>query len=342
MTNDVRDDRLFRLLDGAASRIEATPRIQPVVQRGSLRRGMRTTAMVAAVAVFVGAVGYGALRARDASAPSVDPSTWNEYPSPYGWTARYPDGWHVQEFSGPVGHISLSGAFFSNVAYDFHHSDLGRKTLTSAWDLSSFPRDGVAVEFERWEGGPPSTQPGPDTPLPLSLADTSAVHSSSTPLWGGHRAIEIVHDGSHYTLNVWIAPDASQQDREVARLLVPTIDFPGAPVEPKRSSSSTVTIARYFFSAPGLRGVLEVGSSPPSICYSTQSYPARPISIISEPSSGVPAHVEVSYAPRNNDFCDSTVRPALAAGLLADPSAYQVRWRPRHGGPTMLSSFTVE
>jgi hypothetical protein len=342
MTNDVRDERLFRLLDGAASRIEATPRIQPVVQRGSLRRGMRTTAMAAAVAVFVGAVGYGALRARDASTPSVDPSTWNVYPSPDGWTARYPDGWHVQEFSGPVGNISLSGAFFSNVAYDFHHPDLGPNDFTSAWDLSSFPRDGVAVDFERWEGGPMLSEPLPDTPLPLTLADTSAVHSSSTPEWGGQRTIDVVHDGSRYMLNVWFGPDVSQEDRDIARLLVTTIAFPGAAVEPKRSSSSTVTFARYFFSASGLGGVLEVGSSPPSICYSTQSYPARPISIISEPSSGVPAHVEVSYAPRDNDFCDSTVRPALAAGLLADPSAYQVRWRPRHGGPTMLSSFTVE
>jgi hypothetical protein len=342
MTNDLRDERLARLLDAAASRIEVTPHVQPVVQRGSLRRGARTTAMVAAVAVFIGAVGYGALRARDASTPALDPSMWNVYPSPEGWTARYPDGWYVREFSGPVGHISLSGAFFSNVAYDFHHPDLGPNEVTSAWDLSSFPRDGVAVEFERFEGGPASIQLGPDTPFPLSLADTSAVHNSSTPEWGGQRIIAIVHDGSSYTLNVWFGPDASQKDRDIARLLVSTVDFPGAPVEPKRSSSSTVTIARYFFSASGLRGVLEVGSSPPSICYSTQSYPARPISIISEPSSGVPAHVEVSYAPRNNDFCDSTVRPALAAGLLADPSAYLVRWRPRHDGPTMLSSFTVE
>lgn len=72
-------------------------------------------------------------------------------------------------------------------------------------------------------------------------------------------------------------------------------------------------------------GVFEVSSSPLSICYSTQSFPDRPISILARPSSGVLAQAEVSYAPRNNDFCDRRVSPNLAAALIADPSGYQVR-----------------
>jgi hypothetical protein len=245
MTNDVRDERLSRLLDAAANRIDVTPHIEPVVQRGSLRRGVRTTAMVAAVAVFVGAVGYGALRARDTSVPAVDPSTWNEYPSPDGWSARYPDGWVVQPFAGPVAKIDLSGAFFSNVPYDFHHLDLGPNDFTSGWDLSSFPRDGVAVEFERFVGGPPGMQPGPDTPFPLSLENTPAVQSSSTPESGGQRSIDIVHDGSRYTLNVWFGPDASQADREVARMLVTTIAFAAATNAPAfESGAGTVPADR--------------------------------------------------------------------------------------------------
>lgn len=116
---------------------------------------------------------------------------------------------------------------------------------------------------------------------------------------------------------------------------------PPAAVPSSSTPSPSTTFARYFFSASGIRGVLEVSSSPPSICYSTQSYPARPIDIIPGPSSFVFAHAEVSYAPRNNDFCDRTVRPAVVAALLAHPSAYQVRWRPRSGGPTAFSSFTT-
>ncbi len=107
---------------------------------------------------------------------------------------------------------------------------------------------------------------------------------------------------------------------------------------PKDSiSSPSITIARYFFSASGIGGVIEISSSPVSICYETQSYPARPISIVPRASSEV--QTEVSYAPRNANFCDRTVKPALAAALVADPSGYQVRWRPRSNGPTAFSSF---
>ncbi len=117
---------------------------------------------------------------------------------------------------------------------------------------------------------------------------------------------------------------------------------PPVAVPSSSTSSPTITIDRYFFSAAGLRGVLEVSSAPPSICYSTQSYPARPIRIIPKPSSEVPVHAEVFLAPHNNDVCDNTVSPSLAAALLADPSGYQVRWRPRRGGPTAFSSLIPE
>jgi hypothetical protein len=110
------------------------------------------------------------------------------------------------------------------------------------------------------------------------------------------------------------------------------------------TSSQSVTFARYFFSALGTQGVLEVSSSPPSICYSTQSSPARPISIVPSgvmgPSPGVVNQAEVSYVPRTNDFCDRDVDPALAAALITHPSGYQVRWRPGPGAPTASSSFT--
>ncbi len=116
----------------------------------------------------------------------------------------------------------------------------------------------------------------------------------------------------------------------------------GAPSPMGSTSSPSTTIARYFFSASGIGGVLEVSSSPASICYETQSYPARPISIVTGPSSQVLPHAEVSYAPDNNNFCDRTVKPTLAAALLADPSGYQVRWRPQPNGPTAFSSFAPE
>lgn len=132
----------------------------------------------------------------------------------------------------------------------------------------------------------------------------------------------------------------------VSCLFVSTMLFActGPPVAIPTSSTSSprIRFARYFFSASGIGGVLEVSSAPPSICYSTQSYPARPIAIIPGPSQDLLARAEVSYAPNNNDFCDRTVQAALASSLIADPSGYQVRWRPRPGGPTAFSSLIPE
>lgn len=96
------------------------------------------------------------------------------------------------------------------------------------------------------------------------------------------------------------------------------------------------SFARYYFQAPEARGVLEVTASPPSICYSTQSSPARPISIVR--SSLAESPTAASFAPAVNDFC-SMVTPNLAAGLLAEPSVYSVRWRPLSGEAIAVSSF---
>lgn len=113
------------------------------------------------------------------------------------------------------------------------------------------------------------------------------------------------------------------------------------PAPPSPSIQESDPFARYFFSASEMVGVLEVSQSPPSICYSTQSSPARPISIIpsrfvSGPPPGMPT---VSYTPRGNDFCDTTVDPALADALILDPSGYLIRWRPEAGAPAVSSSL---
>jgi hypothetical protein len=96
------------------------------------------------------------------------------------------------------------------------------------------------------------------------------------------------------------------------------------------------SFARYYFEAPEARGVLEVTELPPSVCYSTQSNPARPISIVRGSLAASP--IAASFVPRGNDFCD-TVTPNLAAELLADPSRYSVRWSPLAGVRLTVSSF---
>lgn len=116
----------------------------------------------------------------------------------------------------------------------------------------------------------------------------------------------------------------------------------GSPSLPVRDPmpEPPITSARYVFSASGVRGVLDVSSSPPSICYSTQSDPARPIKIQALPAGAI-AHVEESYSPRTDNFCDGTVTSALATDLLADPSGYQVVWSPRPDGSGAFSSLAA-
>jgi hypothetical protein len=123
----------------------------------------------------------------------------------------------------------------------------------------------------------------------------------------------------------------------VAALVACTGAPPAPPSSPTRAPDP---FARYLFSAPKMVGVLEVSQSPPSVCYSTQSSPARPISIIlSRPVSGPPPGVPagVSYTPRRNEFCDRAVEPDLAAALIAEPSLYVIRWRPEDGAPAISS-----
>ena len=106
-------------------------------------------------------------------------------------------------------------------------------------------------------------------------------------------------------------------------------------------SRNPFTVARYFFSASGVGGVLEVSTAPPSICYETQSAPIRPIKIQVH-SEGMIGRVEESYAPQGNRFCDRSVRSALAADMILDPSGYRVVWSPHPGGPVAFSPFTVQ
>ena len=104
------------------------------------------------------------------------------------------------------------------------------------------------------------------------------------------------------------------------------------------SPGPPITYARYFFSASGIGGLLEVSSSLTSICYSTQTNSPRPRAAS---GGGLEEPVEVSYTPDSNVFCDRT-EPTLAAALLFDPSGYQVLWRPRPAGPMEFSALSTQ
>jgi hypothetical protein len=104
--------------------------------------------------------------------------------------------------------------------------------------------------------------------------------------------------------------------------------------EPKPTSARH--FARYFFAQPSGVGVLEVDTARPSLCYSTQAFPARPIAIVEKEHE----RVVVSYAPRRTQYCDRSVNVNLAQVLLAHPGSLVVRWSPTPGDAVVDTSLT--
>jgi hypothetical protein len=93
---------------------------------------------------------------------------------------------------------------------------------------------------------------------------------------------------------------------------------------PESGPTSAPHFARYFFAEPSGVGVLEVDTARPSLCYSTQTFPARPIAIVAKEHE----RVVVSYAPSGAQYCDRSVNVTLAQELLAHPGSLVVRWSP--------------
>jgi hypothetical protein len=93
---------------------------------------------------------------------------------------------------------------------------------------------------------------------------------------------------------------------------------------PEPRPTSARHFARYFFAERSGVGVLEVDTARPSLCYSTQTFPARPIAIVEKERE----RAVVSYAPRRIQYCDRSVNVTLVQGLLAHPGSFVVRWSP--------------
>lgn len=104
------------------------------------------------------------------------------------------------------------------------------------------------------------------------------------------------------------------------------------------SDEATVQYARYYFIEPTDTGVLEVWARPGTVCYSTQSYPARPIDLIVR-ANGASNRV-ASYEPPRVQYCDRAVEKEVAAALISDPSSFVIRWAPQAGAPIVMTPLT--
>jgi hypothetical protein len=108
------------------------------------------------------------------------------------------------------------------------------------------------------------------------------------------------------------------------------------------SSAAQRHFARFFFAASGVWGVLEVQTSPPGICYETQSFPARPIEIVSNPPVEGRVTVVASYSPPRGTYCDRSVSEAITRDIIDNPSGYAISWRPDPSADTATSRLTPQ
>jgi hypothetical protein len=109
-------------------------------------------------------------------------------------------------------------------------------------------------------------------------------------------------------------------------------------VSPNPPDEETVPYARYYFIEPTDTGVFEVWASPATVCYSTQSYPGRPIDLIAK-ANGRSNRV-ASYEPQRTGYCDRAVEEETAAALLSDPSSFVIKWSPQAGEPVVKTPLT--
>jgi hypothetical protein len=205
-------------------------RLGTVLRRGGLLRALRLGAVGVVVALFVAGVGWGAIEIqRQRPATPLQTGKWQTYQDrELGWSLAYPPGWHRQTFDDVFIGPTLRGALVSNVAFEFRHPDLGDSGHTSAWDMRGLPPHAVVVEFHALARFGPPTQP-PAAVFPLSLDDAERVRDR--PAYGAPQPRLLLSLGeTGYAVFAWFGPNASEQDRELARRIVASITFGGAPI----------------------------------------------------------------------------------------------------------------
>jgi outer membrane protein assembly factor BamB len=220
-------------MDRAVRNLDPDPKttLRSILRRGGLRRTARWGAIGVVVAVFLAGLGWAGLEIRrQQAATPADTSDWRTYRDPeLGWSVAYPPGWRLQAFDQEIGLLAaFRGVLVSNVDFRFHHPDLGDDAHTTAWDMRGIPAHAVVVEFHFQSrfGGPNEK---PQMPFPLSLED--AQPSRDRPAYGAPQPrLFLPVRGTSYAVNAWFGPDASEQDREIARRMVASIRTTGAEV----------------------------------------------------------------------------------------------------------------
>lgn len=215
--NDVRDEALGAVLDGAALGIEPMPRdgLQEVLRRGNRRRSARFTTIGAAVAVFSGAIAWAGLTLpREIARIPADISEWRTFASLEAdrWTVQVPPPWHIQTLEPCRLSAIQRGAIVTNVDFEFRNRDGALPGCGGPYVWAGFPRDGVALAVQPYVRFGLAIS-GPATPFPLT---PDLLHQSGAVRGGPSESYVFIRiPGEDYPLAIvsrWVGPDASAAD----------------------------------------------------------------------------------------------------------------------------------
>jgi hypothetical protein len=228
MNEDARDRKVQELLGAAAGRDEPPfdRLLERVHRRGRARATARWVAVVAVVAVFVGAVTWAGLAITGdhrAPAPAAGALVARTSDPVVGLSMRYPASWHVQRFRN-VCMLDVAGTMVANVTGAYHNP---ATASGCRWPpgMGRLPATAVVVEFDRYFGGPEILRPSttaPDTAFPLSLSQFD--HAPPGPKRTRYFLQPVtLHGDRRYQVNVWIGRRASAADRALAGRVVSSI-----------------------------------------------------------------------------------------------------------------------
>jgi hypothetical protein len=217
------DEDARAALRDVADEVQAGPDAWARIERGlRARRVARAASGVVLVLAVVagGIVGASLTRDREGSL-AQEPSGTNTYRHLDGWSWTYPRAWDAQRIRG-LGRVQVDVVRVASVGLG---KDVLRRNRPVGL-LNAPPADGVIIEMRHLDGGiPPVPTDEPDTTFPVSLDDAD-------PPQGGVRGgplmvFQILKDHGRYQaqLEVWIGPQASDEDAKAARAVVSSMEF---------------------------------------------------------------------------------------------------------------------
>lgn len=231
--NDVRDEALGAVLDREAARIESAPvdRLPEVLRRGGRIRGIRFTAIAAAVAIFAGAVSWVGLQNEGRETIPADIEDWNTFASlqENGWTVQVPPPWHITELPACSIAPERIGVMVTNVRFEFRDPRGGPPDCEDRLVFAGFPPKGVALAFM-----PRGAFSGlfvfrrPDTALPLTpalLVDSGGIRGGPAE---SYQSISY-HRETLGVIRRFEGPDASSIDVRALDRMLASFDLRGAP-----------------------------------------------------------------------------------------------------------------